>query len=156
MYEWLVYIHIIGVLGFVFSHGVSAAMALRLRHERDPDRIRVLLQISSSSLGVFYVSILLLLVGGIWAGFEGGWWGAQNWIWVALITFVAMMVLMWAVASPYYKKVRKVLQIHESGGSAVGEEEIEAVLSSRRPLILVWTGLLSIAFIAYLMVVKPF
>ena len=55
MYEWIVLIHIVGVLGFMFSHGVSAAMALRLRHERNPDRIRVMLQISNSSLSVFYV-----------------------------------------------------------------------------------------------------
>ena len=65
MYEWIVLIHIVGVLGFMFSHGISAAMALRLRHERNPDRIRVMLQISNSSLSVFYVSVVLLLGGGI-------------------------------------------------------------------------------------------
>jgi len=154
MYDWLVFVHIIGVLGFVFTHGVSAAMALRLRHERNPDRIRVMLQVSSSSLGVFYVSVLLLLVGGIWAGFRGHWWG-RGWIWVALGVFVANMLFMYATASPYYRRVRNVMRIQESG-SAVAAEDLDAVLRSNIPTIVVWVGLLSIGFIAYLMVLKPF
>jgi Predicted integral membrane protein (DUF2269) len=155
MYRWLVYVHIVGVLGFVFTHGVSAAMALRLRHERNPDRIRVLLQISSSSLGVFYVSVLLLLTGGIWAGFQGRWWD-EGWIWASLGLFIVNMLLMFVVASPYYRRVRNVMGIQESGSSAVGPAELDAVLRSSRPLALLWIGLLSIAFIAYLMVLKPF
>jgi hypothetical protein len=108
MYEWIVLIHIVGVLGFMFSHGVSAAMALRLRHERNPDRIRVMLQISKSSLSVFYVSVVLLLGGGIWAGFDGSWWD-QGWIWVALGLFLANLIFMYALPAPYYKKIREVM-----------------------------------------------
>ncbi len=155
MYAWLVFVHIVGVLGFVFAHGVSAAMALRLRHERNPDRIRVMLQVSSSSTGVFYISILLLLVGGIWAGFRGHWW-SHGWIWVALGVFVANMFFMYALASPYYRRVRSVMRIQEAGGSAVAAEDLDAVLRSDVPTVIVWVGLLSIGFIAYLMVLKPF
>lgn len=155
MYEWLVLIHIVGVLGFVFTHGVSAAMALRLRHERNPDRIRVMLQISSSSLAVLYFSILLLLVGGVWAGFNGHWWG-EGWIWVALGVFVANLVFMYVVPVPYYKKIREVMTIEESGSSAVGPEQLEAMLQSNLPRVVLWVGVLSIVFIAYLMVIKPF
>jgi hypothetical protein len=155
MHEWLVLVHIIGVLGFVFSHGVSAAMALRLRHERNPDRIRVMLQISSSSLAVLYPSILLLLAGGVWAGFSGDWWG-QGWIWVALGVFIANMAFMYAYPTPYYKRIREVMVIEESGGSAVGPDELDRMLRSNRPIVTVWVGLLSIGFIVYLMVIKPF
>lgn len=155
MYRWLVFIHIIGVLGFLFTHGVTAAMALRLRHERNPDRIRVLLQVSSSSLGLFYLSVALLLLGGVWAGFRGNWWGF-GWIWVALGVFVANMVFMYVAASRYYKRIREVMTIQESGSSAVGPAEIEAMLRSNRPLLIVWVGLLSVGFITYLMVLKPF
>lgn len=156
MYELFKFIHIVGAFGFVLAHGVSAAMALRLRHERNPDRIRVLLQVSSSSLGIFYVSILVLLVGGIVLGFDLNLWGSVGWIWVALGTFVATMIVMWVVASPYYKKVRTVMQIQESGSSAVGEEEIEQILRSNRPMAIVWIGVVSLVFILYLMVFKPF
>jgi hypothetical protein len=155
VYEWLVLVHILGVLGFMFTHGVAAAMSLRLRHERNPDRIRVMLQISSSSLAVFYVSILLLLGGGVWAGFNGHWWD-QGWIWVALGVFVANMIFMYAVPSPYYKKIREVMTIEESGSSAVGPEQLDAMLRSNLPIVTLVVGLVSIAFIAYLMVIQPF
>jgi hypothetical protein len=155
VYEWLVLVHILGVLGFMFTHGVTAAMALRLRHERNPDRIRVMLQISSSSLAVFYVSILLLLGGGIWAGFNGHWWD-QGWIWVALGVFLVNMIFMYAAPARYYKKIREVMTIEESGSSAVGPEQLDAMLRSTLPIVTLVVGLLSIAFIAYLMVIKPF
>jgi len=155
VYEWLVLVHILGVLGFMFTHGVAAAMALRLRHERNPDRIRVMLQISSSSLAVFYVSTLLLLGGGVWAGFNGRWWD-QGWIWVALGVFIANLIFMYAVPTPYYKKVREVMTIEESGSSAVGPEQLDAMLRSNLPIVTLVVGLVSIAFIAYLMVIKPF
>jgi uncharacterized membrane protein len=155
MYEWIVLIHIVGVLGFMFSHGVSAAMALRLRHERNPDRIRVMLQISNSSLSVFYVSVFLLLGGGIWAGFDGSWWD-QGWIWVALGLFLANLIFMYALPAPYYKKIREVMTIEESSSSAVAPAQLDEMLRSNIPTIVVVVGLASILFIAYLMVIKPF
>jgi uncharacterized membrane protein len=155
MYEWIVLIHIVGVLGFMFSHGVSAAMALRLRHERNPDRIRVMLQISNSSLSVFYASVVLLLGGGIWAGFNRSWWG-QGWIWVALGLFLANLIFMYALPAPYYKKIREVMTIEESSSSAVAPAQLDEMLRSNLPMIVVVVGLASILFIAYLMVIKPF
>jgi uncharacterized membrane protein len=155
LYDWWVFIHIVGVVGFVLSHGTSAGMSLRLRHERNPDRIRVLLQISSSSLGIFYISTVLLLVGGIAAGIQGHWFDS-GWIWAALATFVVTMVLMYVIASPYYRRIRKVMTIEETGSSAVGPGEIEAVLASPRPMLLTVVGSAALLFIIYLMVLKPF
>ncbi len=154
MYQWWVFIHIVGVVGFLLAHGISVGTALRVRNERDPDRIRALLQVSASATGVFYVTTLLLLLGGIAAGVEGKWFD-QAWIGVSLGVFFALMVFMWAVTSPYYKRLRKVLTIEEAG-TAVGAEEIERVVSSPVPLLSFWIGLIGLLFIVYLMVQKPF
>ena len=48
-YPWVVFVHVIGAFGFALSHGVSAAVALRLREEREVPRVRALLELSSSS-----------------------------------------------------------------------------------------------------------
>lgn len=143
------------MFGFLFSHGISAARALRLHDERNPDRIRVVLQISSSTLGVFYVSTALLLLGGIWAGVRGHWWD-QGWISTSLGVFLGNMIFMYAVASPYYKRIRQVMTIQEAQSDAVDSAELDALLRSPRSKLLLWVGVVSIGFLAYLMVQKPF
>jgi hypothetical protein len=74
---------------------------------------------------------------------------------VALGVFLANMAFMYALASPYYRRVRNVMRIQESGGSAVAAADLDAVLRSSVPTLTVWVGLLSIGFSAYLMVLKP-
>ena len=154
-YQWWLFIHIAGVLGFVMAHGTSAGVALQLRHERNPDRIRALLQLSNSSTGVFYASILVLLVAGISLGFQGHWW-SQGWIWTALVVLVLTMGAMYAVATPYYRRVRRVMQIQEGGGQAVGPDEIEQLMRSGRPGLILLVGAVPLLFLLYLMVLKPF
>jgi hypothetical protein len=88
VYQWWVFVHIAGVFGLLVSHGVSIAVTFRLRAERDPARAVTLLEISSSTITAFYVSLAVLLLGGIAAAFDGGWWG-YGWIWASLATLAA-------------------------------------------------------------------
>ncbi len=159
LYTWIVYLHIAGVLGFMLAHGVSVAVAFRIRRERAPASILALLELSSGSITLFYVSITVLLGAGIAAGFTPGapgtWWG-HGWIWTALVTFVLTMVAMWAVASPYYRRVRTIAEAMAGGSQVVTEERLAAVLGGPRPWILAVVGFGSIAFILYLMMFKPF
>src|SRR2546430_2627204 len=155
MAQWWLFLHILGVLGFVMAHGTSAGVALQLRHERNPDRIRALLQLSNSSTGVFYASILLLLVAGIALGFQVHAWG-RGWIWTALVVLFLTMGAMYAVATPYYRRVRRVMQIQESGSAAVGPEEIEQVMRAGRPGVIALIGGIPLLFIVYLMIMKPY
>jgi ABC-type dipeptide/oligopeptide/nickel transport system permease component len=154
-YQWWLFLHITGILAFVMAHGVSAGVALQLRHERNPDRIRALLQLSNSSTSVFYLGILLLVAAGVVMGFQGHWWG-QGWIWTAIVVLFLTMAAMYAVATPYYRRVRRVLQIQESGGAAVGADEIEQLMRSGRPGLILLVGAVPLLFILYLMVLKPF
>jgi hypothetical protein len=159
LYPWLVYVHVAGVLLFMLGHGTSVAVAFKVRGERDPQRIDALLQLSGWSFTLFYVGILILLAAGIWAGFtpglDGSWWGA-TWIWVALITFVVTMILMYALGSSYYKRVRTIIEAMLGGSKAVTEAQLAEVLKGPRPWLLAVIGLGSVFFILYLMLFKPF
>ena len=153
-YRWLVFIHIVGVLGFVMSHGVSMMVALRLRKERDRNRIAELLQFSGSSVMASYISLGILLIGGVWAGFRLDWW-EYGWIWVSLGVLVFMIVEMGAVARPYYRRLKEAVEIRPSGVPRRSDEELDAMLRSRLPLLNTVLGYASLLFITWLMVWKP-
>lgn len=154
-YQWWVFLHIAGAFVFLLSHGVSMGVSLRLRQERDPRRIMALLDVSSASISGLYVGLVLLLVGGVVAGFVGDWWG-QGWIWVALGTLAALMVLMYALASTYYKRLRLIVGAMADGSEAVSEARLAELLAGPRPVVLAVTGLAGLLFILYLMLFKPF
>ena len=107
MHRWWVLLHIAGAFGFLMAHGVSAYAVLRLRKERDPVRVSQLLEMSSSSIGLMWNAIGLLLIGGVVAGFTGHFWG-QGWIWAAIVLLLAITVAMYAVATPWVKRLRTV------------------------------------------------
>jgi uncharacterized membrane protein len=162
-YQWWVFLHIAGVLGFLLFHGVSVVVAFRVRKERDPARIMSLLELSGSTLGGMYVSLLILLGGGIVAGFLGpdqelggqSWWGF-GWIWTALAALLVTMVLMYAVASNYYKRLRTIAGAMSEGSQAVSEPQLADVLKGPRAWLLAVVGFGSLLFILYLMIFKPF
>ena len=52
LYPWIVFLHVAGVFLFFMAHGTSMAVGFRLRQERDPARVRALLDLSSWSLGI--------------------------------------------------------------------------------------------------------
>lgn len=154
MYDWWVFLHIAGAFGFLVVHGVSIFVALRLREERDASRINALLDISGRTVLPMYVSLGLLLTGGVVAGFLRDWW-SFGWIWAALATLIVVSAAMVLMARPYYQRVRFISRAVSEGSKAVTPEQFDAVLRSRRPLTITWIGVLGLGFILYLMVLKP-
>jgi hypothetical protein len=88
-YPWIKLLHVVGGFGFVLAHGASAFAAIRIRSEREPARVAALLDLSGASIGVMYISLLVLLAAGIAAGFIGSFWG-EAWIWVAIGVLVVV------------------------------------------------------------------
>ena len=131
------------------------ATAFRLRRERDPGRIMAFLELSSSTMTLMYVSLLLLLTGGIVAGFMGQWW-EQGWIWVSLGTLVAIILAMFALATTYYRRLRRIVGAMAGGAQAVSSDRLGELLAGPRPWILAVVGFGGILFILYLMMFKPF
>ena len=155
MYQWLVFVHLVGVLGFLLSHGVSVGVLFSLRSERDPARIRALLQLSSQSITAFYWSFLVLLGGALAAATYGHWWSAA-WPWISLGVLFGITVLMYVLAKPYYERIRRIMAIEAGGGTAVGEAEIARAAGGPVPAVIAATGVAGLVGIIYLMVLKPF
>jgi plastocyanin len=154
VYRWWVFLHIVGVFGFLISHGVSIGVTFQLRKERDPRRIVGLLELSGTSVRAFYASLVVLLGGGIVAGFLGHWW-SQAWIWVSLGLLVLISVVMSVVASPYNRRVGLVARAMAGGSTAVSEEQLESILRSSRPITVAAIGFAGLLAILYLMMFKP-
>lgn len=154
-YEWWVFLHILGVFGFLLGHGVSVGVTFRLRRERDPGRVNALLELSGSSLTVFFYGLLVLVVAGVVAGFLGKWWD-EGWIWTALGVLVGISVAMSVLARPYYKRVRLVAEAMASGSEAVTEDQFVSILRSPLPLVIAAIGFAGLLVLLWLMMFKPF
>lgn len=159
-YPWVVLAHVIGSFGFVLAHGVSAFVAFRLRAARSPEQVSTLMDLSGSSLGVAYASLLVILVSGIAAGFMGDWWG-RPWIWISIGLLIAIATAMFLVGTKYYVQVR-----HAVGQAApqdpkdatfepVSPDALARLLDSRRPELLAAIGGGGLTVLITLMVLKP-
>jgi uncharacterized membrane protein len=154
-YTFWKFLHMLGVFVFLLGHGVSVAVTFRLRRERDPARINALLELSGSSLTLFFYGLLVLVAAGVVAGFLGKWWG-QAWIWTAIGVLVGISVAMSVLARPYYKKVRLVTEALASGSEAVSDDQFVSVLRSPLPLVIAVIGFAGLLVILWLMMFKPF
>ena len=160
MYAWIVLLHVVGAFLFVAAHGVSMVTAFRLRAERDHARQAALLEASGLGVGIMYVGLLVLLVGGIWAGFAGNHWGSL-WIWAAIVTLVIVIAVMYAVATPFYSRMRAAAGIGQFAEKAASykppatEADLEMLATSNRPFVLSAVGGIGLLVLVWLMVLKP-
>ena len=153
-YQWWKFIHLLGVAGFLASHGTSMAATLLVGRMREPEEIAGTLRLSGATVGPFYISTLVLLVGGVGAGFVGRRWN-EGWIWISLILLIGVGALMFPLARGYYRRLRLVIDLMDSG-TVVSPEDFSRVLASGNPLLIAGTGTAALLLILYLMVIKPF
>jgi hypothetical protein len=162
MHKWLVFLHVLGVMGFMLAHGGTTAMTLLLKRQRDPDSMRALLELSRHSGPSLGVALLVLLGSGIAAGFTGRWWG-EGWIWAALALLIGITAVMAWSARAHYHRLRKVLGMPYFDGRKDQpalppgtDEEIFSVQATLRPGLLASVGVGGTTLIAWLMMYKPF
>lgn len=162
MYQWMIFLHMVGLFLFLMAHGISAGVALSLRKERRIERLQTLLDFSGASYSLMYGGLLLLLISGIVNGFIGHWWGS-GWIWMSIILLVAIIILMVFFGSRYFTRLRQVSGSPYMEGRKIrppqepaSAEQIEAALKSGRPAELALIGFGGLLVIAWLMIFKPF
>jgi hypothetical protein len=162
LYQWVVFFHILGAIGFFMAHGASAVMSIRLQQERDIKRIQAILDLSKAALPAMYISLLVLLIAGIAAGIMRNWF-QFGWIWTALVLMFLLMGGMYYYVGAYFTPIRKAvgLPYRERGEekpaqAPLREKEIEALIKSSNPTIILGVSFAVVAVILWLMVLKPF
>ena len=124
-------------------------------------RQEALLDISGIGIGAMYVGLLVLLVGGIWAGFAGEYWGSI-WIWAAIGTLVVVIAVMYAVATPFYGRMRAAAGIGQYAERRdrykppATEADLDMLATSNVPFILAAVGGIGLLILIWLMILKPF
>jgi hypothetical protein len=143
------------------GHGASAAMAFRLRQERNLDRIRAMLELATALRPLTFGSLLLLLVAGIAAGTMGNWW-TQGWINLSLLLLIVLGLWMGIYTARYYAPLRVALGLKQrrnrqsATSSVVNEDEIAMLVKATNPWMLALPGLGFTCLILWLMMFKPF
>lgn len=164
-YPLIVFVHVAAMIAFLAIHGVSIAVAMRLRSERDAVRVRALLDLSRWSLGpATGIIVLIAFVAGLLAAFVGEWWD-RGWLWVSLAVFLALFLVMYPLASQPLHRIREAAGATAGppfgfGSKAEPGMVDEAALQQRletydpRPATAVFTA--AVVLIVWLMIAKPF
>jgi hypothetical protein len=162
LYNWIIFIHIVGGFTFALAHGVSAGVAFKLREEREVPRVQALLDLSQVATNGMYAGIFILLGAGVVGAFMAGLWG-RGWIWTAIAILVLQFAFMYVRASRYFGDVRRAAgqPYFEAGkGTRLAEvpdpTRLAQLLASSRPLEIAGVGYAGLIGILWLMVMKPF
>lgn len=150
VYLLLRFLHLFGVLGFVAAHGATITVTFKLRSERDPARVKTMLELSRATRHVMYASFTLLLGAGIAMGFIARYWN-RGWIWASLVLLFALFAAAFPLAVPYFGAIRRAV-----AAEPVDQDSLARLLTSPRGLILAWVETIGILVILGLMVWKPF
>ncbi len=163
LYPWIKWLHILAVLLFFFSHGVSMAAAFFIAKEKNLDRLRAILDVSRWPLMPMSASLLLVMILGVILAFNAGY-ATHFFPWLALVLLLAMAVWMTMYGRAIYSPIRKALgQAYVTGfgrgnppAEPVSMDEVQALIARSNPRLLTYVGLVFTLVIVFFMVFKPF
>lgn len=153
MYQWLVFLHLVGLALFLTMHGVSMWAAFRIRGEPNREVVAALLRLSAQGNRVMYLGFLLLGIGGLGAAANVGWLTAP-WVVASYIVLAAVILLMYIVGAGFYYTLRDGL-VGTEKTPRLEDAELVARLDNRRPEALTAIGVAGLLILFWLMAVKP-
>lgn len=167
MYRYIVLLHVLCGFFFMMAHGASAASVFVIRREENINRLRAMLDLSSSTVRVMYGLLLLILVTGIIAGVMGGWW-RLGWFWASLVLLILITIYMGILSGrtiyplkdalglyPTFEKVTEE-EIDAKLAEPVDEDEVQQLLAATRPWQMTLVSVIGWSIIVWLMMFKPF
>ena len=155
MYRFWVFLHLVGVTGFLLTHGVSMWAMFAVRAvDRDRERILDRCETSKATTLPMYISFGLLLLGGVAAGIDGALF-AQGWLLGSLALLLALATSMSMVATPHMKRLREGCTRWADGSYTMSDEELGEALTAPATMITAASGSIGLLAIVALMVFKP-
>ncbi len=154
-FNWWKLVHLLGLAGFLATHGVSMFVLDRIRKvELDRNRITQLISLSGQATMPMYISLSVLIAGGVGAGIVGQlFW--RLWLTVSIVILLVTVALMISIAAPYFKEITAACEVRPSGVPRKSDEELNALLHSPRNRMINVIGLVGLISILYLMILKP-
>ncbi|HWC69666.1 MAG TPA: hypothetical protein VG993_00745 [Actinomycetota bacterium] len=155
MYRFWVFLHLVGVAGFLVTHGVSMWALFAVRAvDGDRDRILEWCETSKRTVMPMYLSFGALLLGGVAAGIDGALF-ADWWLLGSLALLLVLTALMSVVATPYMKRLREGCTRWADGTFTLSDQELRETLNGPATTIVAGSGTFGLLVILYLMVYKP-
>ncbi len=105
---WLAFLHMLSAFTFFLAHGTSVAMAFKLRSETDFARIRAMLDLSATTMGVMFFSFLGMGLTGLIMPFILKLWG-KGWIWASIVLMIGVFFQMVFMNEKRYKHLRRMV-----------------------------------------------
>lgn len=155
MYRFWVFVHLVGVAGFLVAHAVSMWALFAVRAvDGDRDRILEWCETSKRTTMPMYISFGLLLLGGVAAGIDGALF-ADWWLLGSLLLLLVLTALMSVVATPHMKRLREGCTRWADGTYTMSDDELRAALEGPATMITAASGSVGLLAILSLMVFKP-
>ena len=165
LYSWSVWLHVLFSFIFFFAHGTSMAIAFLLPKEKDPVRMKALLDVSGITILPLGVSLLVILLTSLYMGFTAGW-VRTGWRGLSFLLLLGVVIWMTWYSRAYYSPIRKALgNFYMTGFSTpnlpVGERaidmnEVQSLIQKTNPHLLATVGLVVTGVLIWLMRFKPF
>jgi hypothetical protein len=159
--RWLAPIHVLSVITFFLAHGAGHAMAFRIRKETSLERMRAMLDLSSSTFLVYILAYVVMGVTGIVMLLLLEIWN-RGWVWVSIALMLFVALWMFRLARPY-AKLRKLVGLpYRAAGEEhpaeppASDEAVAEHLSTLGVGQLILVGYIIPAFVLWLMFFKPF
>jgi len=159
---WLVFLHVLSGFTFFLAHGTSVAMAFKIRNETNFERMRAMLELSGSTIGIMFISFLAMGLTGLVMPFILKLWG-KGWIWTSIVLMVIVLVQMGLMNEKRYKTLRKLVGLPYMHGNKeypaeepASLQEVQEHIKKLRVEELMVVGYVIPMIVLWLMVFKPF
>lgn len=159
MYEWVVFVHVASILGFMLAHGVHMTAMWAMRREPDPERMLTFFNDLPKPTAL-RVLLAVVVLSGATAGFMGSWWGS-GWIWTSLALLALIAIAMWRFGGEFYSLMEQAAGDALAARTAdpsnpASQAAYDAARRSWQTPGLSVIGLGGVALILWLMMFKPF